>query len=93
MDFATIKDSAILVLMFIVFGAPALAIAARIAIKPIVEVIARVRDLSASANAVEAGSSRVEALEAEITRLSIEVERLKEAEAFTRQLGRGNVSS
>ncbi len=88
MEFGQIKDAAMLVLMFIVFGAPALAIAARIAIKPLLEAVSRLRDGSATGNAVHS-DTRLAALEAEVTRLQVEVQRLSEVEAFTRQLTQG----
>lgn len=89
MEFGQIKDAVLLVLMFIVFGAPALAIAARLAIKPIVEAIVRVRDISASSNTVDS-DKRIAMLESEVNRLQAEVQRLSESEAFTRQLSQGS---
>ena len=86
-DFSTIKDAAMLVLMFVVFGAPALAIAARLAIKPVLEAIVKVRDISAPAQPPD--DPRIAALESYVNRLQLEVQRLSEAEAFTRQLTRG----
>ena len=88
MEFGQIKDAAMLVLMFIVFGAPALAIAARIAIKPLLEAVVRLRDSSAAGNAVQS-DTRLAALEAEVSRLQVEVQRLSEVESFTRQLTQG----
>jgi hypothetical protein len=78
------KDAALLLLMFIVFGAPALALTARLAIKPILEAIDRFREGVAVSSRLP--DARVQALEAEVGRLSKEVERLSEAEAFHRQL-------
>lgn len=88
MDFGTVKDSVLLVLMFIVFGAPALAISTRIALKPVLEAFVRLRDISAPGAAVDS-NPRLAALESEVSRLQAEVQRLSEAEAFTRQLTQG----
>lgn len=78
------KDAALIVLMFIVFGAPALALAARLAIKPILEAIDRFRE--GVAVSPRLADPRVDALQGEVNRLSREVERLSESEAFHRQL-------
>ena len=78
------KDAALLLLMFIVFGAPALALAARLAIRPILDAIDRLREGVASSGRLP--DPRVQALETEVTRLSREVQRLSESEAFHRQL-------
>ena len=77
-------DIALLALMFIVFGAPALALAARLTIRPLLEAIDRFREGVAVSS--RAPDPRVDALEAEVKRLSSEVERLSEFEAFHRQL-------
>lgn len=78
------KDAAMIVLMFVVFGAPALALAARLTIRPVLEAIDRFREgVSVSSRAPD---PRVDVLEAEVRRLSGEVERLSESEAFHRQL-------
>jgi hypothetical protein len=84
MEFGVIRDSVLLVLMFLVFGVPAIAIAARLAIRPVVDAIVRLREISAPAP--NAKDPRVDALEAEISRLGMEVQRLSESETFTRQL-------
>ena len=86
MDFSTVKDSAMLILMFIVFGVPAIAISLRIALKPILEAIVRLRDAKPAAATIET-AQRMAALESEIGDLQKEVRRLTEAEAFVRQLG------
>ena len=77
-------DAALLVIMFIVFGIPALALAARLAMKPMLEAIDRVREGVAVSS--RGPDPKVQALEAEVARLSQEVQRLSEAEAFNRQL-------
>jgi hypothetical protein len=78
------KDAALLLLMFIVFGAPALALAARLAIRPILDAIDRLRE--GVAGSARLPDPRVQALEAEVARLSRDVQRLSESEAFHRQL-------
>ena len=78
------KDAAMIVLMFVVFGAPALALAARLAIKPMLDAIDRFREGVALSPRLP--DPRVDVLEAEIARLDREVARLTESEAFHRQL-------
>ena len=78
------KDAALLILMFIVFGAPALALAARLVMRPILEVMKGIRENVAATSRLP--DPRVDALQAEVTRLTKEVQRLSEAEAFHRQL-------
>ena len=78
------KDAAMIVLMFVVFGAPALALAARLTIRPVLEAIERFREGVAVSSRLP--DPRVDTLEAEVKRLSVEVERLSESEAFHRQL-------
>jgi len=85
MDFGQIKDAVMLFIMLLVFGVPAIAIAARLAIRPIVEAIIRLKEISAPA-APMLNNARVEALEAEVSRLSMEVQRLNEVDTFNRQL-------
>jgi len=85
MDFNVIKDSAMLILMFLVFGVPAVAIAARIAMRPILDAIKQVRPHAAAPD-----DARVAQLEAEVRRLSGEVKRLAEVESFNRQLQEGD---
>ena len=78
------KDAALLLLMFIVFGAPALALAARLTIRPLLEAIDRFREGVAVSS--RAPDPRVDVLEAKVASLTEEVKRLSEAEAFHRQL-------
>ena len=78
------KEVALLVLMFIVFGVPALALAARIVIRAMLEVIDRLREGVAVSSRLP--DPRVEALESEVRRLSAELLRLSESEASHRQL-------
>ena len=79
-----IQDYAMLVIMLLVFAVPAVALAARVALRPIVDAIVRLREISGSSPA--AHDARVAALEAEVNRLGQEVRRLSEADAFNRQL-------
>ena len=79
------KDAALLVLMFIVFGAPALGIAARLAIKPVLDAILQLRD-SVGTTRNASPDPRITALEEEVRRLHLEVERLAESEEFNRRL-------
>ena len=78
------EDVAMIVLMFVVFGAPALALTIRLTMKPLLETIDRFRE-GATVSA-RLPDPRVDALEAEVNRLNDEVQRLSEAEAFNRQL-------
>lgn len=84
MDFDAIKDAAMLILMFIVFGIPALAIAARLAIRPVLDAVLSLREAAAARPL--ATDHRLAELEAEVSRLALEVGRLNEAAAFDRQL-------
>jgi hypothetical protein len=84
MDPDTIQDYILLLIMVLVFGVPAVAIAARLAIRPIVDAIVRLREISGPNPALH--DPRVAALEAEVNRLSQEVERLSEVDTFNRQL-------
>ena len=84
MDFAAVKDAAMLVLMFVVFGVPALALAARLAIRPVLDAVLSLRETAAAQP--PALEPRVAELEAEVSRLYVEVGRLTEAEAFDRRL-------
>jgi hypothetical protein len=88
MDPDTIQDYILLLIMVLVFGVPAVAIAARLAIRPIVDAIVRLREISGPSPA--ANDARVAALEAEVSRLGLEVERLTEADTFNRQLNAPN---
>ncbi len=91
MDFGTIEDAAGLVFIFVVFGVPALAIGARLALRPIVDAIVRLRESFAPSAALPA-DPRLHALEAEVGRLRQEVKRLSESETFSRQLRSGEPS-
>lgn len=92
MDFGAIRDTALLVLMFIVFGVPAVALAARLAIRPVVDAIVRFRESFAATHSL-ADDTRLAALEADMSRLRQEVRLLSDAEAFNRQLIQATASS
>ncbi len=66
----TIRETAMMVLLFIVFGAPALAIATRIAVRPLVEAVVLLREAFAGFG----DGPRLAALEAEVSRLSVKAE-------------------
>lgn len=83
MDF---EDAAFLALMFVVFGVPAVAIAARLAIRPIVEAIVRLREVFVVAPGAAPSEQRLARLEAEIEALRAAVASLSEEAAFDRQL-------
>src|SRR5687767_6144342 len=83
MEMGDIQNIAMLALMYIVFGVPVLALAARIAIRPVLEAIITLRE---GGTAAATPDPRLAALEAEVARLATEVGRLSEAEAFHRQL-------
>lgn len=71
----------------IVFGVPAVAVAARIAARPILEGLARLREASGSHPATPAAPDpRVELLQAEMTALRERVERLSAVEEFYARL-------
>jgi hypothetical protein len=72
-----------IVLMFVVFGAPALALAARLVIRPVIEALDR---FGKGVTVSSLPDPRVDALETEVHRLTKEVSRLSESEAFHRQL-------
>ncbi|MGH7474956.1 MAG: hypothetical protein ACRELD_01570 [Longimicrobiales bacterium] len=80
-----IKDAGLLFIMFVVFGAPALALAARLAIRPVVDAIVHLRE-SLAATDSRTRDRRLAALEAEVSSLGVEVRRLSESEGFSRQL-------
>ena len=77
------KDGLMIILMFVVFGVPALALAARLVIRPMLDAIDRFRETTVSARQPD---PRIAEMEAELSRLSVEVQRLSESEAFHRQL-------
>jgi hypothetical protein len=79
------KDAALLAIMAIVFGVPAIGISVRFALKPIVDSIIRLRESTAAVNdgAVE---RRVLQLQDEVAQLRASVSDLEETVAFQQKL-------
>ncbi|HEX6749822.1 MAG TPA: hypothetical protein VF092_21195 [Longimicrobium sp.] len=79
------KDAVMFVMMFIVFGVPALAITARLIMKPMVDSIIRLRESSAAVNdgLVE---RRMLQLEDDVSQLRASVAELEETVAFQQKL-------
>jgi hypothetical protein len=82
------KDAAMILLMFIVFGVPALALAARLVSKPILDAIERFRE-GVTVSAHPLTDPRIEALEADVARLTDQVHQLTQSETFHRELMAG----
>jgi hypothetical protein len=79
------EDIVAIISLTVLIGLPVLAISTRIALKPVVEAIVRLREgLNSDSAALQA--RRFERLEAEVDGLRDEVERLREAEEFQRRL-------
>lgn len=79
------EDIVAIISLTVLIGIPVLAISVRIALKPVVEAIVRVREgFSTETAALQA--RRFERLEGEMDGLRAEVERLREAEEFQRRL-------
>ncbi|MDX1675293.1 MAG: hypothetical protein R3314_10905 [Longimicrobiales bacterium] len=77
----------IVLVTFFVIGIPVMGLTARLAIKPLVESIIRVREAFLQEGRDEAVSARdVERLEAEVRELREQVHRLTEAAEFDRKL-------
>ena len=77
------QDAFLLLLMFICFGVPALAITARLIMKPMVDSIIRLREHVGTDRVVE---RRVLELEDELAQLRESVSELKETVTFQQQL-------
>lgn len=77
------EDIIAIIAMSLIVGAPVLAFSARIAIRPIVESIARLKEAFKEETAADLRLAR---LEEEMDRLRGEVRQLKEAEDFRKQL-------
>ena len=69
----------------IVFGVPAIALSARIAARPVLEGLARLRETSGS-HAVPARDPRVDQLQAEVAGLRERLDRLSAVEDFYSEL-------
>jgi hypothetical protein len=79
------KDAALLAIMAIVFGVPAIGISVRMALKPIVDSIIRLRESTGAVNdgAVE---RRVLQLQDEVAQLRASVSDLEETVSFQQKL-------
>ena len=84
-----LEELLVIALAFVVLGAPVLALSVRLAVKPVAEAVARLRE---AMNEEAAGAStrrlrdRVAALEEELDGLRSTVYRLEEAAAFRAEL-------
>ncbi len=78
-------DVLIFILVFLIVAVPILGLTARLALKPIVDAIVRLRETFADSSG---GSTerRMRALEEELRQVRAELQRLAEAEAFHRKL-------
>jgi hypothetical protein len=86
-----LEDSLGMVLLFLVFGIPALGLTARLAIQPVVEAILRLRE-SFAIPPSPVSDERLQRLEAEVGRIARAVERLQDAGDFERGLRSGSGS-
>ena len=80
------KDIAFLAIIFCVVCVPVLGITARLALKPIVDAIVRLRESSGAAQLSGAVAGRVVELEDEVGRLRASVARLEETVDFQQKL-------
>jgi len=80
------KDIAFLATVFCVVCVPVLGITARLALKPIVDAIVRLRESSGAAQLSGAVAGRVVELEDEVGRLRASVARLEETVDFQQKL-------
>jgi hypothetical protein len=80
------KDAVLLAIMAFVFGVPVLGITVRLALKPIVDSIVRLRETAPTARLSDAVASRVVELEDEMRQLRGTVTRLEETVEFQQAL-------
>lgn len=80
------EDWAIVLVTFIVVGIPVMGLTARLAIKPLVESILRVREAFLEKPGDGASAAEVERLERDVRELREQVRRLTEASEFDRKL-------
>lgn len=80
------KDIGILAIIFCVVCVPVLGITARLALKPIVDAIVRLRESSGMGQLSDAVSGRVVGLEEEVRHLRSSVARLEETVDFQQKL-------
>jgi hypothetical protein len=80
------KDIAVLSVIFCVVCVPVLAITARLALKPIVDAIVRLRESSGTLQLSDGAAGRMMEMEGEIRRLQSSVSRLEETVDFQQKL-------
>ncbi|MFL5385454.1 MAG: hypothetical protein ACJ8GN_23275 [Longimicrobiaceae bacterium] len=80
------KEAVLLLIMFIVFCVPALAITARLVLKPMVDAIVRLRESGGNAQVSGSVANRVLELEDEVRQLRSTVGRLEETVDFQQKL-------
>jgi hypothetical protein len=80
------KEAVLLLIMFIVFAVPALAITARLVLKPMVDAIVRLRESGGGAQISGSVANRVLELEDEVRQLRTTVGRLEETVDFQQKL-------
>lgn len=86
------EDIVAIISMALLIGIPVVAISARIALKPVVEAIVRLRE-TFTAETAEFQARRIERLEAEVDHLHTQMDRLREAEEFRQRLSAPPVPS
>jgi len=79
------KDAVLLLIMFIVFAVPALAITARMVMKPIVDAIVRLRE-TGGARVTDTVANRVLELEEEVRQLRAGLTSLEQTVDFQQKL-------
>lgn len=82
------EETVFAVLIFLVFGIPAMALSARFALKPIVESIIRLREAFVPQAGAAPQERRLAAIEAELALIRSQLERL-EGTAFVKELRSG----
>jgi hypothetical protein len=80
------KDAVLLAIMSVVFCVPVLGITARLALKPIVDAIVRLRETAPTNRLSDAVAGRVVELEDEVRHLRASVSRLEETVDFQQKL-------
>lgn len=86
------EDIVAIISLTLLIGIPVLAISVRVALKPVVEAIVRLRG-SFSAEAAELQSRRMERLEMEVDHLQTQVASLQDGEEFRQRLSAPSVGS
>jgi hypothetical protein len=80
------KDAVLMAIMSVVICVPVLGITARLALKPIVDAIVRLRESAPTARLSDAVAGRVMELEDEVRQLRASVGRLEETVDFQQKL-------